>query len=141
MATIAHGKIGPTIIYASSLPASGAWGTTSTLTTDSSGYADILLQYTTGSALGAVKFYVQESPDGITFFDKTVKDVPLSGSSGFYESGLDTDVSKVPAQGNCNKSFTVAVFGAQSIRLKVAEYGVTGSAGILSASVVLKDFS
>ena len=122
------GKSPVATVYSASLPASGAFGATTGISSSNYGYVTANLWYVSGSSNGAMKFYIQTSTDGgINWFDKTVKDVPVSGSTGFFESNIDTDVTKIPAQGSCKKSFTFSVFGANLTRLQIAEFGKDGS--------------
>ena len=133
------GKSPITTVFSASLAASGAFTATTGISSSNYGYVTANVWYVSGAGNGAMKFYAQTSTDdGVNWFDNTVKDVPVSGSTGFFESSVDTDVSKIPAQGSCKKSFTFSVFGASLTRLHLAEYGNTGSAGFAVVGLMAK---
>lgn len=138
MPYIGQGKTTPTVVFSGALPASGAYGASTPMLCGDFAYCTLYAQYTTGSALGAYSFYVETSPDGTTYYKDTVKDLPVSSSSGSYNSWLGTDITKVAPVGNCNYAYTFSTYGAKTVRFQFAEYGVTGSAGSLVATVVNK---
>lgn len=137
MTTLGNGKYLEAII-SSSLPAVGAFTGSNPVNCLHCTYATLNLQYVSGAATGSVKFYVQTSPDGTNWFDRSYLDTGVSSSaSGTIESNLDTHVVTVPKQGSFSKSFGLQLFGAKQLRFQFAEVGAKAAPGVVSASVLL----
>jgi hypothetical protein len=123
-------------VFSGTLAAAGAFTTGSTIRTEGFDYLNLHLLYLSGAAGGAPKVYVQVTNDGgSNWFDKTVTN--YSGTvAGVTRSDTATDVRFI-SSGSSNRELIIPVHGNRHMRLQVAEYGNTGTPGVLIVSASL----
>ncbi len=131
MSYIGRGKIAERTLFSGTLPAAGAYATS---TISGSGPLEVgdyetiglNITYVSGANNGAAKFYLQFSPNNTpTFYDATTT---VTGT-------VTKDVRTLPVN-NGSHYMEFSVKGAKKVSISVAETGVTASAGSAVVTMV-----
>jgi hypothetical protein len=119
------------------LTAAGAYDTPTKFDVPLASRAEVAITYTRGASGGAFKLKVLVSQDGTNFVERTVID---SGSMSSGVLNVFTGEFKFPVTSSGSaesRSFILDLSTCVAFKVSFAEYGVTGTPGTLSATMMM----